>query len=210
MKKSAIAVGSAVLVVVAAVGATQADLSGPQLPPASSVNAPATAAEFFSGLRRASVAPVDAALRARLQQSLQQSNPDVRPDTIRLLRRETSSTGQIDVYAAAGPQTVCSLVRHISSGATIGSMGCGTVARDNPAVQTGVSVDVDDTFLVTALVPDGVSGVVLRFADATTAPLTITNNTAVYHGNRRPTAITYTDAARASKTDNLAIPDAAP
>lgn len=128
---------------------------------------------------------------------------------MRLLSRQTGTADTIEIYAEAGPKSVCTMTRHTMAGSTIGAMGCGLAVDDAgaPTVQAGVSLDFDDTYLLTALVPDGVESLALRFTDNTAIPLTRTNNTALYHGTRRPSVLTYTDPAGAPQEDHVSLPE---
>ena len=65
------------------------------------------------------------------------------------------------------------------------------------------SSDTGHTFLLTALVPDRVTALRLRFTDTTAQRLRVVNNTVVYRGSRRPDVLTYTDQAGKTSDENV-------
>jgi hypothetical protein len=58
-------------------------------------------------------------------------------------------------------------------------------------------------FLLTALVPNRVDALSLRFSDGSTQSLAVVNNTAIYRGSRRPSVLVYNDPAGSTQRDNV-------
>jgi hypothetical protein len=165
-----------------------------------------TAVQYFAALTRPDVAPIAKSVRARIGSGLQQSNPDVNLGTLRLLRRKRVGADTIDVYAAAGSRSICGVTRHTRArGRGPGSSGCGPATEPNgtPLIHTSSSSDTGGMFLLTALVPNRVDALSLRFSDGSTQSLAVVNNTAIYRGSRRPSVLVYNDPAGSTQRDNV-------
>jgi hypothetical protein len=182
---------------------------GDQAPSAVTKPSAKPAVDYFSALIRPSVAPIASSVRAKIRAALRQVNPDVDLQTLRLLRRRRIGRDTIDVYAAVGSRSVCSVTRRTRPrGPTPGSSGCGPAvgADGTPLVHASSSSDTGHTFLLIALVPDRITALRLRFSDATEQHLRVVNNIVVYRGSRRPEVLTYTDQAGKTSREN-ASPD---
>jgi hypothetical protein len=145
-------------------------------------------------------------VRGRIGSGLEQSNPDVKLATLRLLRRKRTGAETIDVYAAAGSRSICGVTRHTRArGPGPGSSGCGpaTEANGTPLVHASSSSDTGGMFLLTALVPNRASALSLRFSDGSTQSLDVVNNTAIYRGSRRPSVLVYNDSSGRTQRDNV-------
>ncbi|HEX8083315.1 MAG TPA: hypothetical protein VF529_03435 [Solirubrobacteraceae bacterium] len=198
-------VAGAVVLCAGAVAVTQADFSGPERPPDSQGRPPA-AKRHFAAFARPDVAKADAAYRARLERGVKQTNPDIDAGTLRLIRHGAG----LDMYAAAGTSTVCHTARlTVSGGRTIASLGCGQATDEAgvPLVHASVTHAEGDAVLVTALVPDGVGPLTLRFADGSTSELRVDNNAAAYHGAKQPATLSWTDSAGKSHDEDVSLPE---
>ncbi len=194
-----------------AVGVTQAQSGDPQRPPARG-GREAKAVSLFSGFRRGDAADVDPKYRARAVSGLMQTNPDLDASTFRLLRRQAQESGPIDVYAAAGTDSICTITRHTESSGTLGSSGCGRATDDasRPLVHGSVQFDEDGNYLVSVLVPDGVTNLRLAFQDGRSTDLPIANGVAVYLGSQQPSRLTYTRPDGTQASDDYGLPTRQP
>jgi hypothetical protein len=205
--KTAIAGATCVLIGMASVGIAIAQQSDDPVRPPARGDKPADAQGLYAGLGGGDAATVDGSYRSRAVTALVETDPDLDPSTFRLLRREPTANGDLEMYAAAGTTTICTITRHWRDSNAIASSGCGQ-ARDasgRPIVHDSVQYDADNTFLVGVLVPDGVRDLDLQFVDGKRVALSVVNSVALYHGEQRPSRLTYTLPDGSSMTDDYSL-----
>lgn len=97
------------------------------------------------------------------------------------------------VHLLAGPDAICVVIEERSGS---GSGGCGDPASAAEGRRLSTSVDkVEDGWRVTALVPDGISGVEVQRADGISASLTVSRNIATGVVSNAPRGIAWVDAS---------------
>lgn len=188
-----------------------APAEGPQRPPERPAGAPADAAKHFGAFKNPDAAPVEDNYRTRVTTGLQDQNPDLDPTTFRLLRRVAiPDSGHVDFYAEAGAITVCTITRHVLGTSATGGVGCGLALDEQrrPALHVSTQNAKGHQFLVTALVPDDVTGLELEFDDGTATDLLVENNAAVYLGKQRPAELSYRYGGGSTVRDRVSLPDA--
>lgn len=195
-----------------AVVATGSDSTAPDPRPTFAVERVSSAPEqsVLSGLRSLSEAPKPSSTDTADVQRLLDDRPGQSSkrgaDLLPLVAEVANTAGRRSIVAA-GPKFVC-LETHVGGAS---SSGCTTHdVATNPNTPMVSVAHVDNGFLVSAVIPDAVSGAVVKMKDGTGAPLTMTHNFASAVVPEAPDHLVLTTTQGLKTTVDLSPVGAAP